>query len=256
MSEQSRSAVVDLGSNSVRLVVFEGRGRNPTAIFNEKAVLRLGRGLQQTGRLNEEGVAQAVTVMGRYAAIARAMGAEPFEALATAAVRDASNGAEFIATLEREVPGLVVRILSGQQEAGFSAAGLVCGIPEARGILADIGGGSLEVVQLAGGELLHAQTLKLGVIRLADRSGGDVVRAPLNLSLAVPQLLLQLLGRVLGRRWPRAGALLKRPILLRTAVGRQLEWLIVTELLELPLVQGRRRSDTDALAGCILAARL
>ncbi len=94
-----------------------------------------------------------------------------------------------------------------------------------------------------------------GTLRLHRAAlGWDVVRAPLNLSLAVPQLVLQLLGRVLGRRWPRTGALLKRPILLRTAVGRQLEWLIVTELLELPLVQGRRRSDIDALAGCILDA--
>ena len=176
-SGQNRSAVVDLGSNSVRLVVFEGRGRNPTAIFNEKAVLRLGRGLQQSGRLNEEGVAQAVTVMQRYAAIARAMKAEPFEALATAAVRDASNGPDFIATLHRDVPGLTVRILTGQQEAGFSAGGLVCGIPAATGMLADIGGGSLEVVQLGAGVLRRAQTLKLGVIRLADRAGGDVVRA-------------------------------------------------------------------------------
>ncbi len=175
--DQTRAAVVDLGSNSVRLVIFEGRGRNPTAIFNEKAVLRLGRGLQQTGRLNEEGVAQAVTVMGRYAAIARAMGAQPFEALATAAVRDASNGPEFIATLQREIPDITIRVLTGQQEAGFSAAGLICGIPAATGILADIGGGSLEVVHLAAGEVRRAQTLKLGVIRLADRAAGDVVRA-------------------------------------------------------------------------------
>ena len=72
-----RRAVVDLGSNSVRLVVFEGSGRNPVPIFNEKAVLRLGRGLQATGRLNEDGTTQALTVMNRYAAIARAMQADP-----------------------------------------------------------------------------------------------------------------------------------------------------------------------------------
>jgi exopolyphosphatase/guanosine-5'-triphosphate,3'-diphosphate pyrophosphatase len=71
--DEPRSAVVDLGSNSVRLVVFEGQGRNPVAIFNEKAVLRLGRGMQSTGRLNEDAVAQALTVMNRYGAIARAM---------------------------------------------------------------------------------------------------------------------------------------------------------------------------------------
>jgi exopolyphosphatase/guanosine-5'-triphosphate,3'-diphosphate pyrophosphatase len=174
---EPRSAVVDLGSNSVRLVVFEGLGRNPAVIFNEKAVLRLGRGLQQTGRLNEEGVEQALTVMARYAAVAHAMHAQPFEVLATAAVRDAENGPAFVRTLQETLPGLVVRILTGEQEATFSANGLLCGIPNADGILADIGGGSMEVVHLAKGEMSAARTLPLGVIRLSDRAGGDVVRA-------------------------------------------------------------------------------
>ena len=172
-----RCAVVDLGSNSVRLVVFEGTGRNPVAIFNEKAVLRLGRGLQMTGRLNEEGVASALTVMHRYHAIATAMGADPFEVLATAAVRDASNGPEFVAGLRERMPGVPIRILSGEDEASFSAAGMLCGIPRADGVLADIGGGSLEVVRLNAGEPGPARTLPLGVIRLADRAEGDLVRA-------------------------------------------------------------------------------
>src|SRR5665647_1986123 len=96
-ADAPRCAVVDLGSNSVRLVVYEGQSRNPVAIFNEKAVLRLGRGLQATGRLNEDGMVQAMTVMHRYHAVARAMGADPFEVLATAAVREAKNGANFVA---------------------------------------------------------------------------------------------------------------------------------------------------------------
>ena len=176
-SDAARCAVVDLGSNSVRLVVFEGRGRNPIAIFNEKAVLRLGRGLQTSGLLNEDGVAQAVTVMNRYAAIARAMRADPFEVLATAAVRDASNGPAFVAALEARMPGVPIRVLSGEQEADLSAAGLLCGIPSADGMLADIGGGSLEVVWLVAGERREARTLPLGVIRLSDRAGGDHAKA-------------------------------------------------------------------------------
>jgi exopolyphosphatase/guanosine-5'-triphosphate,3'-diphosphate pyrophosphatase len=172
-----RCAVVDLGSNSVRLVVFEGTGRNPVAIFNEKAVLRLGRGLQMTGRLNEEGVAAALTVMHRYHAIATAMGADPFEVLATAAVRDASNGPDFVAGLRERMPGVPIRILSGEDEASLSAEGVLCGIPQADGVLADIGGGSLEVVQLSAGRAGPARTLPLGVIRLADRAEGDLVRA-------------------------------------------------------------------------------
>jgi exopolyphosphatase / guanosine-5'-triphosphate,3'-diphosphate pyrophosphatase len=172
-----RCAVVDLGSNSVRLVVYEGHSRNPTAIFNEKAVLRLGRGLLATGRLNEDGMAQALTVMHRYHAVARAMGANPFEVLATAAVRDSKNGAEFVATLATRMPGVTIRVLSGIEEAEYAAMGVLCGIPTADGILADIGGGSLEVVRLDGGQRVESQTLGLGVIRLAERSGYDPVRA-------------------------------------------------------------------------------
>jgi exopolyphosphatase/guanosine-5'-triphosphate,3'-diphosphate pyrophosphatase len=172
-----RCGVVDLGSNSVRLVVFEGHGRNPIGIFNEKAVLRLGRGLSATGRLNEDGMAQAFTVLHRYHAVARAMGAEPFEVLATAAVRDAQNGPDFVAALNARLPGVSIRVLSGIEEAEYSAEGVLCGIPTADGILADIGGGSLEVVRLAAGQRGASQTLQLGVIRLAERSNNDPVRA-------------------------------------------------------------------------------
>jgi exopolyphosphatase/guanosine-5'-triphosphate,3'-diphosphate pyrophosphatase len=172
-----RCAVVDLGSNSVRLVVYEGQRRNPVAIFNEKAVLRLGRGLQATGRLNDEGMGQAFTVLHRYHAVARAMGAEPFEILATAAVRDARNGADFVAGLQARMPGVGIRVLSGLQEAEYSAMGVLCGIPTADGILADIGGGSLELVRIDRGARGVSQTLSLGAIRLAERAAGDTVRA-------------------------------------------------------------------------------
>jgi exopolyphosphatase/guanosine-5'-triphosphate,3'-diphosphate pyrophosphatase len=177
MREQVRSAVVDLGSNSVRLVVFEGHSRNPVPIFNERAVLRLGRGLETTGELNAEGMALAMTVMRRYAAIARAMGADPVEVLATAAVRDASNGQAFAEALRERMGGVPIRILSGEEEAALAASGVFCGIPHANGMLADIGGGSLEIVRLSGGRAGPATTLPLGVIRLADRAGGDLVRA-------------------------------------------------------------------------------
>lgn len=172
-----RCGVVDLGSNSVRLVVYEGHTRNPMPIFNEKAVLRLGRGLQATGRLNEEGVGQTLTVMHRYHAVARAMGAQPFEVLATAAVRDAKNGPAFVEALRQRMPSVPIHILSGAEEAAYSADGMLCGIPSADGVLADIGGGSLEVVRLVDGTRGLSQTLRLGVIRLAERSGGSLVRA-------------------------------------------------------------------------------
>ena len=173
----ARSGVVDLGSNSVRLVVFEGLGRNPQAIFNEKAVLGLGRGLQSSGRLNGEAIGPALTVLSRYHAVARAMRADPLEILATAAVRDASNGPEFVAAIEARMPGVPIRILSGEEEGQFAADGVLLGFPEADGILGDLGGGSLEVVRLDRGRTAKVASLPLGVIRLAERSGGDIVRA-------------------------------------------------------------------------------
>ena len=176
-ADAPRCAVVDLGSNSVRLVVYEGHNRNPVSIFNEKAVLRLGRGLLATGRLNEDGMAQAVTVLHRYHAVARAMGADAFEVLATAAVRDAQNGPEFVATLAARMPGVAIRVLTGLEEAELAAMGVLCGIPTADGILADIGGGSLEVVRLDAGRRGQSQTLGLGVIRLSERAGDDPIRA-------------------------------------------------------------------------------
>lgn len=175
-ARRTRSAVVDLGSNSVRLVVFEGRGRNPMAIFNEKAVLGLGRGLVTTGKLNEEAVEQAVTVMERYHTVARAMGADPVEVLATAAVRDAANGPAFVAALTERLPDLRIRVLTGQEEGLLSADGVLLGFPGADGVLGDIGGGSLELVELAHGRAGRAISLPLGAIRLSERSGGDIQR--------------------------------------------------------------------------------
>ena len=205
-SSLPRCGVVDLGSNSVRLVVYEGHNRNPVPIFNEKAVLRLGRGLQATGRLNDEGIGPALTVMHRYYLIARAMGAAPFEVLATAAVRDATNGADFVARLRDRMPGVSIRILSGSEEADYAANGVLCGIPDADGILADIGGGSLEVVRLGGGVRGLSQTLPLGVIRLADRSGGnlDLARQSVETDFAAVPWLNEGAGRdlyLVGGAW-------------------------------------------------------
>ena len=173
----TRCGVVDLGSNSVRLVVFEGRGRNPVTIFNEKAVLGLGRGLHDTGQLNADAVAQALTIMQRYYAVARAMGAAPIEVLATAAVRDASNGAAFVAALNEKLPGVPIHILTGDEEARLSADGVLLGFPGADGLLGDIGGGSLELVELSQGAQGKSGSLPIGTIRLADRAKEDIGKA-------------------------------------------------------------------------------
>lgn len=172
-----RSAIIDLGSNSVRLVVFEGRGRNPVIIFNEKATLRLGSGLETTRKLNPQGVLLAEDVFRRFYVIATTMKADPFVVLATAAVRDAEDGQEFIDRLHQWMPKVTIQILTGEQEADYAASGVLCSIPDAEGIVADIGGGSLELVQVSQQQRYHAQTLPLGVIRLADRSDHKVEKA-------------------------------------------------------------------------------
>ena len=172
-----RRAVVDLGSNSVRLVVYEGELRNPMQIFNEKAVLRLAKGMTSTGRLKDDALVQAETVLYRYAAIARAMGARPVEVLATSAVRDAENGREFVQAIMQRLPEMQISVLSGEEEAVLSAEGVLCGIPGADGLLADLGGGSLELVKLDAGKVGEAATLPVGVIRLAERAGEDIARA-------------------------------------------------------------------------------
>jgi exopolyphosphatase/guanosine-5'-triphosphate,3'-diphosphate pyrophosphatase len=173
----ARRAVVDLGSNSVRLVIYEGDSRNPVQIFNEKAVLRLAKGMTKTGKMDKAALVQAETVLRRYAAVARAMGAQILEVLATSAVRDAENGPEFVKHLQKNIPEMRINVLSGNAEASLSAEGVLCGIPAADGILADLGGGSLELVRLDAGRVGTSVTLPIGVIRLADRAGGDLMKA-------------------------------------------------------------------------------
>lgn len=168
-----RAAIVDLGSNSVCMVVFEGVARNPLPIFNEKATLRLGEGLEATGNLSEEGIRKALEVLARYGMIAKAMGVKNFEVLATAAVRDAENGSEFMEKAQKRVPHARFRILNGEEEADYSACGVLCAVPYADGLVADIGGGSLELIGVADGRYFEAATMSLGVIRLAERVKGD-----------------------------------------------------------------------------------
>src|SRR5665213_3434400 len=159
-------AVVDIGSNSLRLVVYDGMRRAARIMLNEKVLCGLGRGLSETGRLNQEGVEQARVNLQRFVALARAIGVARLDVLATAAVRDASDGAEFAAEIERRF-GVRVRVLSGAEEGRFSGLGVLAGIPEAAGVAGDLGGGSVELVTLGKGRVGPAATLPIGPLRLA-----------------------------------------------------------------------------------------
>lgn len=165
-------AVVDVGSNSIRLVVFDARGRALWPMFNEKVLCGLGRDLAVTGALNPEGVELALTNLVRFTRVAEAMGVRRIDLLATAAVRIANDGARFVAEVQR-VTGHEVRVLDGETEARLSALGVLAGFPGAEGVMGDLGGGSLELVELSGGGAGRATTLPLGPFQLMANSGGN-----------------------------------------------------------------------------------
>ncbi len=169
---RGRIGVVDIGSNSIRLVVFDRLGRVPVPVFNERVICGLGRGLARDGKLNEEGVELALPNLLRFARLAQAMNVSDLVLLATAAVREARNGSDFVAKVE-DATGYAVTVLDGAQEATLAAYGVVVGIPEADGLAGDLGGGSLELIELTQGVLGRRTTLALGPLRLMDASGGD-----------------------------------------------------------------------------------
>ncbi|CAA7627738.1 Exopolyphosphatase [Candidatus Terasakiella magnetica] len=173
---QEPVGIVDIGSNSIRLCVYDIAHRVPVPLFNEKAVCGLGKGLGMTGRLNPEGVEAALAAVGRFVTLCRAMEVEWLDVLATAAVRDATDGDAFVREIERRLD-VEVKILSGGQEAKMAAMGVLCGTPDADGIVADLGGGSLELVTVAGGDFGLHTTMPLGLLRLAEASAEDKVRA-------------------------------------------------------------------------------
>lgn len=169
-------AVLDIGSNSVRLVVYERHARSLTPLYNEKSSCALGRGLAQTGRLAYENIDRALTAIQRFALVVRLMKAGEVHVLATSAVRDASNSDAFVNAVEATM-NAPVQVLSGEQEAHFAALGVVAGIPDFTGIVGDLGGGSLELSAIADGRDARGETHELGVIRLQDDSGRSPAKA-------------------------------------------------------------------------------
>ncbi|WP_432770206.1 MAG: Ppx/GppA family phosphatase [Sphingopyxis sp.] len=159
-----RSAVIDIGSNSVRLVVYEGPKRAPAVIFNEKVAAGLGRGLAIDGRIADEDAARGLVALRRYALLAKHMEVKDLQCVATAAVRDAANGPDFIAGAAEA--GLTIRLLSGAEEAAAAGCGVLSAIPDAHGIAVDLGGGSLELAEVADGSVGRCASFPLGVLRL------------------------------------------------------------------------------------------
>lgn len=169
-------AVLDIGSNSVRLVVYERHARSLTPLYNEKSACALGRGVASTGKLAYENIDRALTAIQRFALVTRLMRVGQVHVLATSAVRDADNAKGFVDAVE-SVMRTQVRVLSGIEEAHFAATGVLAGMPGFNGVVGDLGGGSLELSAIRAGVDVEGETHELGVIRLQDDCGGHAGKA-------------------------------------------------------------------------------
>ncbi len=168
--------VIDIGSNSVRLVVYEGLTRSPVPIFNEKALCGLGRQVQSTGLLAPIAVAEALGALRRFRSICDTIGVGRLWVIATAACREASNGKTFIAEAQR-ICRTKIDVLSGAREAELSALGVMSGIHHPDGIVGDLGGGSLECSDLHHSQIRGRVTLPLGGLALQDLASKSIKRA-------------------------------------------------------------------------------
>jgi exopolyphosphatase / guanosine-5'-triphosphate,3'-diphosphate pyrophosphatase len=204
-------AVVDIGSNSVRLVVYDGLRRSPTPLFNEKLLCALGKGVALTGLISEQSVTRALAALRRFRALCRQLGAEHIYAVATAAAREAKNGPDFVARAQKAL-GAEIDILSGKQEARFAALGVMAGIPDADGVVGDLGGGSLELIDVRDSAIRDGFTLPIGPLRLIDLSGGSMkeARRIVDKALLSTRLIENLRGRdfyAVGGAWRNLGKL-------------------------------------------------
>lgn len=168
-------AAIDIGSNSVRLVLYRLEGRALWTVFNEKVLAGLGRDLPATGRLSAEGAQTALTALRRFAAVLEGVRPDRTLVVATAAVREASDGPDFCGRVLADT-GLSIRVLTGEEEARYAALGVLAGAPHASGVAADMGGSSLELIRLDSRGMKQGVTLPLGPFALAQGEGFDADR--------------------------------------------------------------------------------
>ncbi|MEM0898645.1 MAG: Ppx/GppA phosphatase family protein [Pseudomonadota bacterium] len=191
LKDREPVAIIDIGSNSVRLVIFEGMVRAPSILFNEKVSAGLGRGIEKTGRMNDDGVCSALKALRRYSAVCDQVGVSEKFVLATAAAREAENGPSFIAEAEGAL-GTEITILTGEEEALYAATGIKSAFFQPDGFVGDLGGGSLELTNIAEQQIEERITLPLGVIRLEERSEASLKTAR---KLATTDLQASKLGK-------------------------------------------------------------
>ena len=266
----ARVGVVDVGSNSVRLVVFDGAARSPAYFYNEKVMAGLGKGMAETGRLDPEGRARALAALRRFALLARAMGISPLSTVATAAVRDAADGPAFVEEVERET-GLRLWVVDGREEARLSAQGVLLGWPGASGLVCDIGGSSMELAELDGGRVGRRETSALGPLKIQqlDRKARKAAIAE------GVEALLKAVGRkgdrlfLVGGSWRAIARLdmLRRDYPLhvlheyrmsRTDAARTIAWIAENDIADLKARSGlsEARISLVPIAGEVLKAVL
>ena len=169
-------AIIDIGSNSVRLVIYETHARAPTPLYNEKLLCGLGRGVATTGRLPDDAVARALEALTRFRVLCRMADVAWGRVLATAAARVAENGPAFLAAAERAC-GHPVELLTGEREAALSAAGVRSSFHRPDGIVGDLGGGSLELIDVRDMGAGAGVSLPLGGLVLSDLAGNSLKKA-------------------------------------------------------------------------------
>ena len=239
-------AIIDIGSNTVRLVVYGGARRAPIVLLNEKIAAQLGKQVSVDGSMSAEAMDIAYGALSRYALLLNDLDVPRVDVVATAAVREASNGASFLSRIEDL--GFAPRVLTGAEEAAMSAYGVLGAFPWARGTVADLGGGSLELVRLDDGVPTRAETLPLGTLKLARLREQDPDAWPKSIGKTLkgvarpePGQPLYLVGgtframAVLAMEW--TGSVLSDPHGLSTRPEDAL-----------PLVKRMAKTDPDALA--------
>ncbi len=178
-TSNSRRAIIDIGSNSIRLVVFDGPERLPDIYFNEKVMAGLGRNLSRDGLIDAGSIDVMLRALRRFRRLADEMGVSSLRTVATAAIREAGNSADILARIAEL--GLTAELLSGEQEAQAAGLGVLSAIPDADGVVGDLGGGSLELIRVRDGQTHGSISLPLGVLRLGAirAKGKGTLRATL-----------------------------------------------------------------------------
>ncbi|OYY69394.1 Ppx/GppA family phosphatase [Sphingomonas sp. 28-63-12] len=269
---EPRTAIIDIGSNSIRLVVYQGPARLPAILFNEKVMAGLGRGFAATGAIDADALKVARIALGRFAAVAREMEVVQLRTVATAAVRDATNGDVLIA--DARALGLEVELLSGEQEAIGAGHGVLSAMPLADGIVGDLGGGSLELVRVADGQVHERASFPLGVLRIAalrakgmrafDRRVGAMIDEagwagkgaglPLYLVGGSWRALARLDMHIMGYPLPVIHQYEMAPAAI-TRIGRTLSHIAKGKLRAIPSLSSARvptLGDANALLGVLL----